>query len=545
MGSRRAVGQNERYLMAPSGSILVDERVTMGDDTSNRRRAAAIGTVTVAVLALMAGGGITGRAIGQDDASLGGGCAGSEADVDIPDETESQAAPLRATSPPKCRPTVFHVAADRKADEKGNGSKARPYQSLEQALAAGQKRNACALEIFVAAGRYEGALSITRPTTVEGTSMLDVIVSGTITNRDTELVLRNLLVTSFESYGPAKCEHSAALRAYGSRNFTLLEHVEINSPKGYGVYQDRGGMVLEDVAVHNVSGCVGDPGSGVGVFVGGGAWAEVSHLQVHGSKSRGVVVMGPGTSLAGTDVEINDTRAMGGDRESGIGIHVGGGAQVGLENVTVTASASQGLDAHGSGTSVAIENLTVTSTGRHPSQPGGPGIPAHSGAVEVREGAVFRSSLLRIQDSAFVGLLAFEEGVVYARGRGAECIVAEQVRAGGCPITVVDSRTSPSTPGANDGGGIAAAAIAGGRIELQNFEIARADLAGLMISGRSSAGAIPQLVARRGIVHHSIIGASVGRDVDVNQVVNSIIDRVVYRDNRRNLSSETLPVPRR
>jgi hypothetical protein len=224
-----------------------------------------------------------------------------------------------------------------------DGSEARPYRTVVDALAAAQANALPRVELRVAGGLYVGDLVITRSTRIIGDARGSPFIQGSIT-----------------SDGAFRLE---------------MRDLRVGPPAGIGISVDDA--------------CASTRLDGVGV---------------EGARGYGILQRGGSIEIADTLVEETQSEAVNLTRGAGIYLTCGVGAR--LDDVTLVSNASAGLVVVGEDTRAIGANLRVSDTGVHPSLAADLcAAPALMGAVQVRLGASAGFNLFSIRDNDVIGLL--------------------------------------------------------------------------------------------------------------------------------------------
>jgi hypothetical protein len=261
------------------------------------------------------------------------------------------------------------------------------------------------------------------------------------------------------------------------------------------------------------------PPAGIAISVDDAcASTRVDGVRIEGARGYGILQRGGSIEVADTLVEETESEVANLTRGTAIYLACGAGGR--LDNVTLVSNASAGLVVVGEDTNALGANLRVSGTGVHPSLAADPcASPAVMGAVQVRLGARAGFNLFSIRDNDVIGLLVAGED---ASGRPS----AATFRDG----TIARTRALPGGCGAAHNVMVSDAA----ELELSDFVSTEADVAGILLARDGEAD------LESGVVSSNSIGASVqSAGFDLARLQN----RVLYRDNVRNLDSGDLPIP--
>jgi hypothetical protein len=226
------------------------------------------------------------------------------------------------------------------------------------------------------------------------------------------------------------------------------------------------------------------------------------------------VVADDGGELVLEDVALVDTRPRELDQSYGGGMDVQRGAQLMADRLLLSGNLDIGIYVSGGERPHVIRDLSILDTQSAISnQAGGRGLNVEGGGrVELARACISRNREVAIAaldpQSAIIGSDVRVADTDYAACRESGCVHFE--------------------------GGVGAATVYGGQVELTRFQIARSALVGLQLSEDGT------MDLHDGEVSGSIIGANIQYDgFDIAR----ISDRVVYVDNEVNLDSRELPIP--
>ena len=294
------------------------------------------------------------RALLASSAFALAGCFGAVA------EPGSERAENALTLPPlfEAAPCFLQYQVNTKSKGAADGSVARPFVSVRDALAAATKAAACHVLIEVAAGTYDdaklGALAITRNATIRGTGST-MIRAPFVVSAPVAVKLANLVIEDARD----------AIAILDPKATVNLLGVHIVRPLGHGIVVNGATLTATVVEVGNTVADAKDPTSGTALVFSNGARATLAFVWVH-HNARGLYAHGAGTGVEANGLVVDDTYA-----------HPGLAARIGL-----------------SCTNLGFENL---------------------GAVEFSSSAVGSGSNWQIRRSALAGLYAHDGGVVTAR----------------------------------------------------------------------------------------------------------------------------------
>lgn len=264
----------------------------------------------------------------------------------VVDPAEHCSAPVASCPEDLCAFTTYHVDEDYAGILVSDGSAARPFRTIADALGRAAALDLCAVELLVASGVYAGDVDLSRHTRIDGAGARTRI-AGSVTNLGAfELRLTDVLVAPPAGQGIVGDDPCAR---------TTLTNVYVQDATGYGV-RHRGGSL----------------------------------------DARGLTVVGT------RDEPDYVTR--------GTGVYLTCGVEAALDDVILDANDAAGLHAAGDGTVVEVTDLRVTRTGVHPALIDACSFGQGVGAVQVRDGARLTVSLFTITSNEGYGLYAGFDG---------------------------------------------------------------------------------------------------------------------------------------
>jgi len=171
-------------------------------------------------------------------------------------------------------------------------------------------------------------------------------------------------------------------------------------------------VTLSDVVVEETRPQESDGAGGRGLSVQDGARATVSRARFSRNRDLGVFVSHSGTSVALSDVVVEDTQARESDGGAGGGLHVQEGAMVEVSHARIARNRSFGVLALGTGTSVRLSDIVVAQTAEQAcagttcrESPNGVGLGGISGASLV-------ATRFESLESALCGVMVADAGAV-------------------------------------------------------------------------------------------------------------------------------------
>jgi hypothetical protein len=311
------------------------------------------------------------------------------------------------------------LCVNQSATPGGDGSKERPFQKINDALAASKGRYQNVI-VDIGPGSYRENLEISnnttlRKSTISGTARGESALVGYVHNN-------NAVTLQIDGMRIANSDAPGAIVVNNSGAKTVLKNVSVDRANRYGIYQ-RGGTLTIDAA--------------------------------------SVTYISPGIIRA-TDAEINSGSVV----SYGTAIYISN-ATANLSNITLSGN-SQGIVAEGNLATIQISNILAE---RH-SVNGflkswlGSHIQFGNGfsVVEVRNGANLHMRGANIRNNDFCGISVHDGAKLWASN------------------TIILNTRKVQCPGNVTRGGIGVSAQrAGAYVELRNFEIGYSDLCGLQL----------------------------------------------------------------
>ncbi len=268
-------------------------------------------------------------------------------------------------------------------------------------------------------------------------------------------------------------------------------------------------LVATDLDVSDTEPRLNDSSSGTGLQARGGASIELVRTALRRNHTAGVAVNEPGTTLVSTDLTVEDTQSRSSDGWGGYSLLLITGASAGLSRALFARGRSVGAFVEGSGTTLTASDLQIIDTGSRTSDG------TRGDGLQITAGATADLTRVRIVRARAHGVAAFDPST---RVTARDLVVEETLREECCEETaygtgiVAFAGTSIEATGLrSSGNAICGVSVAGGEVDLHDGEV----------SGNP-------------------IGANVSTEAfDLTRIQ----DRVVYRDNDRNLDSSALPAP--
>jgi hypothetical protein len=206
--------------------------------------------------------------------------------------------PLPMPRPPiclgvDCAFVTFHVERAGLPDKTTpDGSASAPFRSIHEALAEAQRRDACGVAVILhGPGPYTETIEITRHTRITGSGPGPATLVGSIINRTaSRLELTGLRLERAPTPGAVIVDHPCADTSLTAVNIVNAEH--------HGIWQRGGTLRAGLVGVVGTRAGSSLVTEGTGIFLTGGAVAEMGLLDVARNQSGGIVVDGMGTRLS-------------------------------------------------------------------------------------------------------------------------------------------------------------------------------------------------------------------------------------------------------
>lgn len=300
----------------------------------------------------------------------------------------------------------------------------------------------------------------------------------------------------------------------GGRVELLRSIVRGNASAGVLAQIEGSSVSLADVVVEDTVPQASDSSGGHGLLAELAATVDVARARFSRNRTIAVLAMDPGTTLAASDLVVEDSAPSISSESGGVAITAGRGAQLVLERARLERNQSLGLVVSQPGTRAVVSDIAVLDTAPDPRTGG------HGGALQVDRGAVLEMSGALFERNHALTVSAFEAETVLRLERA----IVRDTRELGCAGTTCGPGESGTGIGAYDGASVF----------VSDFVVTRSALVGLQI------GPGAQMDATRGEVTSNPIGANVqSPGFDVARLSQD----VVFRDNGVNLDSQMLPLP--
>jgi hypothetical protein len=286
--------------------------------------------------------------------------------------------------PPPSNIPSFHVSAD--VAEDGDGSPGNPFKTIGSALANAEAMGFEAVELLIAAGRYEEHIVITRHTRLvgQGGAFIIPVIAGSITNlKPFSLHVHNIAIVDLRTGPPGAIyiQHPCAS--------TFLSNVFVLGAAGFGIFQRGGAFNAHDLAIEGTYPLSSK--TGVAMQLDGDVNVYLQDVRLSRNHGGGIFIQHPGTQVFATQLEIADTEVNPfSEEEPGLhpgtsGIYIGNGATITGHWVRIRDSDFVGLYVHNE----AVANFFYT-TIRHTrgiedsDEPGGYNVLVLNGTLEMR-----------------------------------------------------------------------------------------------------------------------------------------------------------------
>jgi hypothetical protein len=322
------------------------------------------------------------------------------------------------------------------------------FATIGAALAFAADMNLAAVELLVAPGGYsreDDVLPITRHTRIRGSSIRDVVIY------DSAIVNTGANLLSIEGVKLHTSRWPGAIVVDDPCAETVLRDMEISAAEAFGIQQHGGSLTMHNVTVHRTEAVPDDSATGRGVHLADGVVACLGLVNLLYNDGGAFLAEGGGTSVHATDV------------------------------------VAEGNSVH---------PLLIDEEVR-------------SGAIEVRDGALFLGQVMHLTRNDIAGLFVHDGGRAHVRG------------------------TRIARTYAVEGHGGANAVVRAGELQLGDCTLEFADLVGLRIINACAK-------LRDSIVSDSPLGVGVespGFDLGCVQ------ENVTFLRNDRHLDARELPVP--
>jgi len=221
--------------------------------------------------------------------------AGVAAVLKLPD-VQPPPQPCAAKTP--CTFLVLRV--DASARGTADGSSARPYRSINDALARADRDKACGVEIALAAGRYTETIVLTRATRITGAGATRTSIVGSILDRDGY----DLSVSALHLH---RSPDPGAIVVDGAcPSSTKIGDVAISSATRNGIFQRGGSFRASNVTVSNTHALADERHAGAGIRLVDGVQGVLGQMSLHDNGSGALSAEGFGTRVYIAQSTAND-----------------------------------------------------------------------------------------------------------------------------------------------------------------------------------------------------------------------------------------------
>ena len=195
--------------------------------------------------------------------------------------------------------TTYHVRAGAGIGFLPDGSAARPYRTIVDALAAAQANALSGVELRVAGGHYVGDLVITRNTHIIGEARGRPFIEGSITSDGAyRLVVQDVRVSPGDGVGISVDDPCASTR---------VDNVSIEDASAYGILQRGGAIEIADTLVDGTRSEPDNLTRGTAIYLTCGVGARLDDVTLTANASAGLVVVGQGSTADGAELSVFDT----------------------------------------------------------------------------------------------------------------------------------------------------------------------------------------------------------------------------------------------
>ena len=182
-----------------------------------------------------------------------------------------------------------------------DGTKDYPFTSIVQALNYAKSIGCESINVFVYSGFYDEPLEITRYTALCAISGCLCLISGTITNNtSSKLEINGFYLVGSDSPGAVQVANSSAK--------TSISNTVIQDASRFGIYQDGGDLILNNVHIYYTKEADGNQFYGTGIYVKGGAKCSLQLISSSSNGSFAMVIEGNGTFVTASNVMANSNK---------------------------------------------------------------------------------------------------------------------------------------------------------------------------------------------------------------------------------------------
>jgi hypothetical protein len=177
------------------------------------------------------------------------------------------------------------------------------FATVGEALAFAADQHFLAVELFLAPGDYyeEDLLPITRHTRLHGSGIDEVVL------HDASIVNLGPNLLSVEGLKLQASGWPGAVVVEDSCAETILTDVEISAAEGFGIRQEGGSLTMHNVAIHRTLAVEDDPETGVALYLTNRVAACLAHVNLLNNTGGAITAEGDGTLVhaAGVTVDRN------------------------------------------------------------------------------------------------------------------------------------------------------------------------------------------------------------------------------------------------
>jgi len=237
---------------------------------------------------------------------------------------------------PELRPPLVTYFVSAGSDPGGTGSEGEPFGTIGEAIQAAGAIGALRVRVELAPGEYEEDVTLDRGTEIAGAGGVPRIL-GTVDGAGLDLA---------------------------------LESVEIRSAPGTAVRQEGGTLEMTGCRIVGTVREPGDPASGRGLRLSGGAEASVTGCVFRSNEGQAILLTGEGTRATCSDISANYNlvhpsaagAAMSDEGIAGTGcIEAAGGAKLQMEEFSLSGNEFFGVLVH-SGATAHLRNGRIDGT---------------------------------------------------------------------------------------------------------------------------------------------------------------------------------------
>jgi hypothetical protein len=165
------------------------------------------------------------------------------------------------------------------------------FATVGEALAFAADQHFLAVELFLAPGDYyeEDLLPITRHTRLHGSGIDEVVL------HDASIVNLGPNLLSVEGLKLQASGWPGAVVVEDSCAETILTDVEISAAEGFGIRQEGGSLTMHNVAIHRTLAVEDDPETGVALYLTNRVAACLAHVNLLNNTGGAITAEGDGT----------------------------------------------------------------------------------------------------------------------------------------------------------------------------------------------------------------------------------------------------------